>query len=160
VLQVGEQLRQAGRKRIGTLLYVAEKGSLEMDGFGFSRIGTRDEYLIFKRTGEYILKDYYGRSYLFPDCRVGVSSAGPFMPMVVETYKHPFLFGFDSGQEICLRGYKAPRDFTAESIIQVLEDGFNALLYGYDARRRNGYHSLDRVTKHVRTIDFDDYRIS
>jgi len=40
-----------------------------------------------------------------------------------------------------------------------LEEGINALLYGYDARRRNGYHSLDPTLYYVKTIEFEDYRV-
>jgi hypothetical protein len=142
------------------LLYVAHKGSLEINGFGLSRIGTSDDYLIYKRTGEYILKDYYGRSYLFPDCRVAVPTCSPFKPVVMEKYKHPFLYAHDSGQEICMHGFYPPQQFSAESAVQLLEEGINALLYGYDARRRNGYHSLDRTREYVKTVEFEDYRIS
>jgi hypothetical protein len=159
-LQVRERLGFAGARHMCTLLYLAEKGWWEIDGFGFSRISApRDEYLIFKRTDKYVLKDYYGRSYLFPPCRVGVSTVGPLRPIVVDTYKHPFLFDHAPGQEICLMEYNPPGDFTAGNIIKVLEDGLNALLYGYDARRGNGYHSLDRTREYVKTIEFDDYRI-
>ena len=30
--------------------------------------------------------------------------------------------------------------------------------YGYDGRRRNGYHSLDRTWVHIPTIEFAEYR--
>jgi hypothetical protein len=158
-LRERERFGESKRKHIATLLYLAEKGSFELDGFGFSRIGSRDDYLIYKRTGEYVLKDYYARSYLFPDCRVAVSTAGPLRPLVVETYKHPFLFGYAPKQEICMREYNWPDEFTADNIVRLLEDGINALLYGYDARRRNGYHSLDPTLYYVKTIEFVDYRV-
>ncbi|MCI0528506.1 MAG: hypothetical protein L0Y56_13790, partial [Nitrospira sp.] len=108
-----------------------------------------------KCTGEYALKDFYGRLYLFPDCRVGVSTVMPSRPFVIETYKHPFLEGHDSGQHICLRDFMPPKVFTAASVIKALEEGINALLYGYSSRRRNGYQSLDRATQHVRVTDSD-----
>jgi hypothetical protein len=154
-----ERCGEAKRNHVATLLYIAESGSFELDGFGFSRIGSRDDYLIYKRTGEYILKDYYARSYLFPDCRVAVSTAGPLRPLVVERYKHPFLFGYAPKQEICITGYEWPGKFTADNIIKLLEEGINALLYGYDARRRNGYHSLDPTVYYVKTIEFEGYRV-
>ncbi|UCF03300.1 MAG: hypothetical protein JSV14_06585 [Deltaproteobacteria bacterium] len=155
-----EQLIATVDEDMDILLYVAQKGSLEINGFGFTRIGASDDYLIYKRTGEYRLKDYYGRSYLFPDCRVAVPTFSPFKPVVMEKYKHPFLYAHDSGQEICLHGFYPPQQFSAENAIHLLEEGINALLYGYDARRRNGYHSLDRTREYVRTVEFDDYRIS
>jgi hypothetical protein len=158
-LRQRERVLESRRTHIAVLLYIAEKGSFELDGFGFSRIGCCQDYLIYKRTGEYVLKDYYARSYLFPDCRVAVSTARPFRPLVVEPYKHPFLLGHAPKQEICIRGYDWPEEFTAENVIRLLEEGINALLYGYDARRRNGYHSLDRTWQYIRTIDFEDYRV-
>jgi hypothetical protein len=78
----------------------------------------------------------------------------------MEKYKHPFLYAHDSGQEICMSGFNPPRQFSAENTIHLLEEGMNALLYGYDARRRNGYHSLDRTRVYIKTVEFDDYRIS
>ncbi|MGD8877617.1 MAG: hypothetical protein PVH75_07680 [Syntrophobacterales bacterium] len=155
-----EQIIASVNENMDILLYVAQKGSLEINGFGFTRIGTSDDYLIYKRTGEYRLKDYYGRSYQFPDCRVAVPTFSPFKPVVMERYKHPFLYAHDSGQEICMHGFYPPQQFSAEDAIHLLEEGINALLYGYDARRRNGYHSLDRTREFVRTVEFEDYRIS
>lgn len=155
-LQEREQLSKTQRKYLAMLLYIAEKGSLEIDGFGFFRMGMTDEYIIYKHTGEYALQDYYGRNYLFPDCRVGVSTIVPLKPVVLDTYKHPFLEGCDSRQPICLRGYSPPKVFTAANAINALQEGMNALLYGYSSRRRNGYHSLDRTTRYVGTIDSDD----
>ncbi len=154
-----EQLIATVAEDVDILLYIAERGSLEINGFGFTRIGRTDDYLIYKRTGEFRLKDYYGRSYLFPDCRVAVPTFSPFRPVVMEKYKHPFLYGHDSGQEICMQGFYPPQEFSAENAIHLLEEGINALLYGYDARRRNGYHSLDRRREHVKTVEFEDYRI-
>lgn len=158
-LQVREQFRQTKQKHVAMLLYIANKGSLEIDDFGFFRSGSNNEYMVYKRTGEYVLRDYYGRSYGFPDCRVAVSTSGPFIPIVIEKYKHPFLYRHDPGQEICLRDSSPPDEFNAENIISVLEEGITALLYGYNGRRRNGYHSLDPTREYIRTIEFVDYRI-
>lgn len=151
------QFGETQRKYVAILLYIAEKGGVEIGNFGFSRMGMSDDYLVYKRTGEYALKDFYGRIYLFPDCRVAVSTIVPLKPLVLDTYKHPFLEGHDSGQHICLRHFSPGREFTAANAIKALEEGINALLYGYSSRRRNGYHSLDRITGYVRTLDFDDY---
>lgn len=159
-LQDRERLTDAQRKHFCTLMYIAEKGALEIDGFGFYRIGSGDDYLVYKRTGEYVLKDYYARSYLFPDCRVAVPTMRPFKPMVLERYKHPFLRDHNSKQEICMKEFNSPDKFTADNIIRILERGINALLYGYDARRRNGYHSLDITRHYIKTIEFEDYRIN
>lgn len=153
------QLEDTKLRHMAALLYIAETGSFDLDGFGFSRIGAKDEYIIYKWTGEYILKDYYDQSYRFPGCRVAVSTAGPLRPIVLERYKHPFLFGYTQNQEICMRGYDWPSEFNAENVIRVLEDGINSLLYGYDARRRNGYHSLDPTLYYVKGIEFVEYRL-
>jgi hypothetical protein len=154
-----ERFGESKRNHVAALLYLEEKGSFELDDFGFFRLGSRDEYLVYKHTGEYFLKDYYARSYRFPDCRVAVSTYGPFRPVVVEFYKHPFLLGHAPKQEICISGYKWPDQFTADNMVRLLEEGINALLYGYDARRRNGYHSLDPTLYYVKTIEFEDYRV-
>ncbi|MBW1917477.1 MAG: hypothetical protein JRI57_05580 [Deltaproteobacteria bacterium] len=155
-----QQLVRTQSTYLPILLALARQGSLEVDGFGFFKTGFSNEYIIYKHIGEYVLKDYYGRFYLFPDCRVAVSTLAGLQPLVLERYKHPFLFGYASWQKICTGDYETTKNFTAENVIQALEEGINALYYGYNSRRRNGYHSLDRITQHVRTVDFDDYRIS
>jgi|GEM_PF-370054 len=157
VLQEREEFIATHRNYVATLLYLAEKGSLEIDGFGFTRIGASNDYLVYKHTGEYALQDYYGRFYLFPDCRVGVTTIMPLKPIVVDSYKHPFLEGHASGQVICMRHFKPPRVFSAENIINTLEEGINTLLYGYSSRRRNGYHSLDQITRNVQTVELEDW---
>jgi hypothetical protein len=183
ILDAQEPPGAEARYRMRTLLHVAERGALEVDGFGFRRIGAGDDYLIYKHTGEYALRDYYGRLYLFPDCRVAVFTGATLKPFVVETYKHPFLEGRDSGQAICLRNRTPAMGFSATAVVDALEEGINALLYGYSSRRRNGYHSLEgfpkrtgspglgdssvagptdapvRRMRHILDVDFEDYRI-
>jgi hypothetical protein len=142
------------------MLYIADTGEIDIDGFGFIRNNSyKGEYLVYKRTGDYVLKDYYARSYLFSDCRVAISTYAPFWPFVIEKYKHPFLLRHKAGQEICMKDYRPPDELTAENIIRVLEEGLTAMRYGYDGRRRNGYHSLDKTWVHIPTIDFEEYRI-
>jgi hypothetical protein len=146
------------RRYAALLDYLADQGSLELDGFGFTRLRSRTEYRIYKRTGTYALKDFYGRPYIFPDCRVAVSTQGRLKPIVIEHYKHPLLRRHASGQEICLpKDFKPSLTFSAAAAIKSLEAGINALYYGYNARRRNGYHSLDRIRQQP-VLDFDDYR--
>jgi hypothetical protein len=183
LLSAKEGLDTRPTRRLAILRCVAQKGALEIDGFGLSRTGPGDDYLIYKRTGEYALKDYYGRLYLFPDCRVAVSTAAGLRPFVVETYKHPFLEAHDSGQGICLKRFTAARTFSGSAVVEALQEGINALLHGYSSRRRNGYHSLEgllrsvprpgpddpgtpeppddrpRRKRHILDVDFDDYRI-
>jgi hypothetical protein len=155
-----EQFSRMKPEHIATLLYIADTGFLEIDGFGFIRKNAyRNEYYVYKRSGDYILKDYYGRSYLFPNCRVTVSTYMPFRPFVMEKYKHPFLLKYKSGQEICIKNFNPPDEPTDKCIINTLEEGLTALQYGYDPRKRNGYHSLDKLWIHIPTIDFEDYII-
>jgi len=159
-LKVREQFSQAKPKHIAILLYLADTGSLEIDGFGFTRNNSHTgEYFVFKRTGEYVLKDYYARSYLFPDCRIAVSTYSPFRPFVMEKYKHPFLLSHKTRQEICMKNFVPSNELEVKNVIRTLEEGLTAMRYGYDARRRNGYHSLDRTWVYIPTIDFEDYRI-
>jgi hypothetical protein len=159
-LKVRERFSQAKPEHIAILLYIADTGSLEIDGFGFIRNNSyKGEYSVYKRTKEYVLTDYYARSYLFPECRVAVSTYSPFRPFVMEKYKHPFLFGHKSGQEICMKDFVPSNELSAKNVIRTLEEGLTALHYGYDSRRRNGYHSLDKTWVYIPTIDFEDYRI-
>ncbi len=146
--------------RTALLLYLRERGELELDGFGFfpdSR--SAGDYWVYKRTGEYFLQDYFGRPYLFPDCRVAVSTRERLRPVVWEKYKHPFLRRHAPRQEICLpREYQVPQAAGPREIIAALEAGLTALYYGYNPRRRNGYHSLDRH-RGEQLVSFDDYRL-
>jgi hypothetical protein len=149
----------AQEHRLAVLLYLAEQGSLELDGFGFTRFRRGQDYRIYKRTGPYVLKDYFGRLYLFPDCRVAVATLGRLRPVVVDHYKHPFLRHQGPGQEICAGAETQHLTFSAKNVIQALEEGINALCYSYDSRRRLGYHRLDALPGMMRLVDFDDYRI-
>jgi hypothetical protein len=147
--------------QLAVLLSIAAQGALEVDGFGFSRDQKHPgEYLVYKRTGEYLLKDYFGRLYLFPDCRVGVATTGPFHPMVLEMYKHPLLRRIGSRQKICLNDYQPASEFGAAGVIKALEEGLGALFYGYNSRKRNGYNSLDTYGRHQTAVDFEDWRLA
>jgi hypothetical protein len=156
MLAHGAGLDGTPRGRIALRLYLAGAGSMEIDGFGFVRRGAADDYFVYKRTGAYALKDFYGRLYLFPDCRVAVSTDPPLRPFVFEVYKHPFLEDCDSGQPICLRDFDPPSAFSAEGAVRALEEGLNALLRGYSSRRRNGYHSLEKMPRFAGTAEPDD----
>lgn len=146
-------------EHVALLLYLMDKGTFEVDGFGFQRIGSGPGYTVFKHTGDYALKDYYGRLYLFPDCRVAVVTDRLLKPVVLEKYKHPFLLGFAAGQEICLGNETHAEHFSARAAIEAIEAGIGTLFYGYNSRQRNGYHSLDSTNMYVRGVGFDEYRI-
>jgi hypothetical protein len=154
-----ERFRETPREDLATILYLADSGSLEIDGFGFFRQVETGDYVIYRHTGAYALRDYFARLYLFPDCRVAVSTRGRLQPLVLDRYKHPFLFGHEAGQEICLRHFLAPQEFSAANVIAALEEGLATLYYGYHPRLRNGYHSLDPLTQMGRSVDFTEYRI-
>lgn len=150
---------EAQEHRLAVLLYLADRGSLELDGFGFTRLRKGQDYRIYKRTGSYALKDYFGRLYLFPDCRVAVATLGRLRPVVVDHYKHPFLRQHGPGQAICVGPETQHLTFSAKNVIQALEEGINALCYSYDSRRRQGYHRLDALPGMMRLVDFEDYRV-
>jgi hypothetical protein len=155
-----QDLLDLPKPELAVLLDIAARGAVEVDGCGCCPDKRYPgEYLVYKRTGEFVLQDYFGRFYLFPDCRVGVSTAGPFHPMVLDTYKHPLLRGFGSRQKICLTDYQPALEFSAKAVIRALEEGLNALYYGYNSRKRNGYNSLDSFGRHLSVIDFEDLRL-
>jgi hypothetical protein len=157
--QVQEFLDLPG-PQLAALLEIVARRTVEVDGFGCVPDKKHPgEYLVYKRTGAFLLQDYFGRPYLFPDCRVGVSTAGPFHPMVLEKYKHPLLRRFSSRQQICLKDYQAASDFSAAAVIKALEEGLGALFYGYNPRKRNGYNSLDGYGRHLSVVDFEDWRL-
>ncbi|ROQ90825.1 hypothetical protein [Desulfosoma caldarium] len=141
------------------MLYVLTRGALEVNGFGFFHRPFDGALVVYKRTGRYALMDYYQRLYLFPDCRVAVSSVD-LWPVVVEKYKHPLLARYQPWQRICLGHAPRGRTFNARDIFRSIEDGLNALYHGYDARKRNGYHSLEGLSAIEREINFDDLRVS
>lgn len=143
---------------VGFMLFVLSRGALEVDGYGFLRRAFDGAVVIYKRSGPYALRDYYNRLYLFPDCRVAVTSQD-LWPVVMDNYKHPLLARHQPWQRICLGRSPAGRSFTAAHIIRSLEDGLNALYHGYDPRKRNGYHPLDQLPGLQRDIHFEDLKI-
>ena len=111
------------------LLEIAAGGAVEVDGCGcLPDLQHPGEYWVYLRTGAFALQDYFGRLYLFPDCRVAVSTAGPWQPLVLETYKHPLLRRFEPRQQICLNDYHPDLEFSAGAIRRALEEGINALV--------------------------------
>jgi hypothetical protein len=155
-----QDLLDLPERELAVLLTVAARGALEVDGCGCGPDRRHaGEYWIYMRTGDYLLQDYFGRLYLFPDCRVAVSTAGPLQPIVLERYKHPLLRQFEEGQQICLTDFQPETEFSAAGAIRALEEGLNALYYGYNSRKRNGYNSLDRFGRHLSVVDFEDCRI-
>ncbi len=160
LLQSRLQFAKLQKEYIAVLLFAQETGAMELNGSGFFRKKDTGEYYVYARTGQYALKDYYDRIYLFADCRVGVSTFGPMVPYVVEKYKHPFLLGYEPFQKICVRGDFTPDwEFSAAGAIQAIEEGISALFHGYNNRRGNGHHRLDAMWMENNSIVFDDLRI-
>ncbi len=160
LLQSRDQFANLQRKYIAVLLFAKETGVFELNGSGFFRDGKTSEYYVYVHTGQYALKDYYGRLYLFPDCRVAVPTHGPLVPYVVEQYKHPFLKGYERFQKICVTENFIPDwKFSASGAILAIEEGINALFHGYNSRRGNGYHRLDSMKIEKISIVFDDLQI-
>lgn len=156
----GSPASDSGKKGAALLLFLKETGFFEMRGAGFFRDRKTSEYYVYVRTGQYALKDYQGRIYLFPDCRVAVPARGPTVPYVAEKYKHPFLWGNAPFQKICVTEEFVPDwKFSASGAIRALEEGIDALFHGYNARRGNGYHRLDGMRIDRNSIVFDDLRI-
>jgi hypothetical protein len=154
-----ERFQGADARESALLLHLQDRGALEIGGVGFTRMGASRDYCLYKRTGEYALKDYFGRVYIFPDCRVAVYTSRRLKPVVLEKYKHPLLRRHAAGQHICLPNFQPPAEFTPAGAVAALEEGLNALFYGYNYRRRNGYHSLDRLPRQERLVDFEDHRV-
>ena len=156
-----QDLLNLPERELAVLLTAAARGAVELDGCGcFPDSQRTGEYWIYLRTGDYVLQDYFGRPYLFPDCRVAISTGGPWHPIVLERYKHPLLRRFAKRQKICLTNYQPGGEFSAAAAIRALEEGLNALFYGYNSRKRNGYNSLDEFGRHLSVVDFEDWRLS
>jgi len=160
LLRNREQFSRLQEKYIAILLFIRERGALELSGCGFFKSDQSSEYYVYVHTGEYALKDIYGRVYLFPDCQVAVSTIGPLVPYVLDRYKHPFLKADNKLQKICVRGDFVPGwKFSASGAVQALEEGLNALFYGYNSRRGNGYHRLDGMKIEENSVVFDDLMV-
>jgi hypothetical protein len=156
-----QELLKLPERELAVLLSAAARGAVELEGCGCCPDSQHaGEYWIYLRSGDYVLQDYFGRPYLFPDCRVAISTAGPWHPIVLERYKHPLLRRFEKGQQICLTDYQPDGEFSGPGVIRALEAGLNALFYGYNSRKRNGYNSLDGFGRHLSVVDFEDWRLS
>ncbi len=128
-----EALAKKNLEGIATLLCLQDQKEFEIEDFGFLSNGGR--HTLYLKTGEYALRDFDGRVYLFPPCKVGVViSEGELysQPHFLDPeYRHPF------GNDICIHnGYKQGKDKT-ENIINALEAGIKTVLFGYIDNVRN-----------------------
>jgi len=136
------------------LLYLSENTL----NFEIGDFGVKDDW-IYLKVGEYALRDFDGKVYRFPPCKVGVTydSSSPF---VLDKYKHPFLKSHEKEQKICIGNQSIGGETEAEAIIRGLEIGVNTLLYGYFGSLKP-YHTLDGKVHHGSyEIEFNDYLIS
>tara|TARA_Y100000034_G_scaffold41320_2_gene50867 strand:- start:24299 stop:25492 length:1194 start_codon:yes stop_codon:yes gene_type:complete len=161
IIKENEKFVEKNKEHIKTLLYLKDRGSLEIDGFGFFR--SDGGYNIYKNTGEYALKDFNGDIYLFSNCQVGINTSRISTLRVLNSYKHPFLENYESGQKICIRNKNLNSKFNAKNIINSLETGISTMFYGYTNKNDfNGYHILDGKIHHGgdRSLKFQSNKIS
>ena len=132
------ELAKNNKQYLATILYLKDKASLEIEGFGFYEQG--DGYMVYKHTGPYALKDFDGKIYRFEDCKVGMKVADDhiYSPAVLNNYKHPFLEYSRSNQTICLGHAKIPREFSKKNLIKAFEIGLGVILQGYTNERNFG----------------------
>jgi len=136
------------------LLYMDSLNGFEIGDFGFER---RDN-MVYKRIGEYALKDFNGEVYLFPECRVGVPF-GQTNSCVLDKYKHPFLPYRGTPSYICIGNAEITGDSSAKYTINAIDAGINALLYGYFNKEHfKGYHWLG--SSYDGRYYFEEYRVS
>jgi hypothetical protein len=146
-LKEHQDLMEKNRNYIATLLYLKDKNELEIDGFGFfkdkkNKVNSGG-YWVYVHTGEYALKDFNGKLYLFGDCRVGVNTNQLDVPHVIDQYSHPFLRDYRmSYQSICIKDRNLSNTFSAGNLIRSLQTGLNTILYGYV--KSEGFHPYHR----------------
>ena len=141
------------------LKYLSDTTAFEINGFGFQQVSDFGR-VIYKRIPEYALKHFDGRIYLFPECRVGAALDGG-RPIVIESYKHPFLSGYRSRQSICVGNANITGRSNSALTINAIEAGITALLHGYyNERNFNGYHGLGGCRYHGEYVVFDDYLVT
>ncbi|MEM4641097.1 MAG: hypothetical protein QXW65_01085 [Candidatus Pacearchaeota archaeon] len=157
-----EKLEKTDKKiaEIATLLWLQEQNQFELDDFGFCKrsygyisndngdpIGN-EGHTVYLKIEKYALRDFDGKVYLFPACKVGVhiDYQNLYGPLVLGNYEHPFLKYQKNDQKICIGNAKIEGNTKAERIKNMLEIGKNVLLYGYfnDSKEFKPYHRLNK----------------
>ncbi|MEM5868814.1 MAG: hypothetical protein QXL09_02590 [Candidatus Aenigmatarchaeota archaeon] len=130
-----EKLKKEEIADIATLLWLQSQSQFEFDDFGFLKYSDGGGYTVYiKIDEEYALRDFDGKIYLFPPCKVAVNvnASGFSKPFVLGKYSHPFIKYFDQlDQPICIGNAEIRGNTKAEKIKNALEIGKNVLLYGY-----------------------------
>jgi hypothetical protein len=154
-------MKETNTRYLASILFLKDAGDFEFENFGFEK--QEGCYLTYVKLKEYALKDFDGRIYLFPPCRVGTCvtlSGEVHEPIVVDRYKHPFLESYAQKQKICIVDFELKGDTIGKRIISAIEQGISTLLYGYYSRDFIGYRYLDGTTRRGPEISFSEYRIS
>jgi hypothetical protein len=167
---------------LATLSYLKSLNEFEIGKFGFLKVGANygagKDYVVYAKTGDYILQHFNGDYYFFSSCRVGVRvnenaktiDAGISDPIVIESYSHPFLSRDDSpGSTICIatRG-NIEYDETGKRIVKTLEEriinqidaGLRTIMCGYISKNIHPYRWLDDSSLRGNRISNKDKRIT
>jgi len=169
-IMLKKEMNRKNLDYIATMLYMKDAENFELGNFGFIKNYTGPNYndlayAIYVKTGEYALRDFDGKIYLFPSCRVGtgITKEGNIQedPFVLDEYKHPFLYSWDNNMEICVGDARTRGNSKIEDAIICLEAGVNALLFGYfNEEDFNGYNYLNGTHNAGNSVDFDNYLTS
>jgi hypothetical protein len=151
-------MKETNTRYLAAMLYLKDVRNFEFENFGFEK--QEGYYLTYVKLKEYALKDFDGRIYLFPPCRVGTCvtfSGEVHKPIVVDRYKHPFLEDYAQKQTICIVNFELKGNTAGKRVISAIEQGISTLLYGYySSNNFRGYHRLDGSGM----ISFSEYEIS
>ena len=167
-IQSRKEIALKNRNYAAAMLYLKDAENFELDNFGFIKESQR-EYTAYIKTGEYALRDFSGRVYLFPSCKVGTHIEGDYgslicyHPKIIERYKHPFLPQNCENQNICIRNREYEGKIGAKRITGALEAGKDTLLFGYFNKSDfNGYLYLNGIRRNhpYSDVNFDNYLIS
>ena len=130
---------------------LAKKNKFEKNGAGFEKKSS--SYYVYVKTGKFAMKSPHNKNYyVFPEAKIGVQirySSGRFIvdpPVVMNSYKHPFLSGTGSMQRICLGHFRSSDAIrgksTEESTRILLDAGRKNIVMGY-VTGGNPYKSLN-----------------
>jgi hypothetical protein len=139
------EVSSKNKEYIATLLYLQDKPSFELDGFGFQKSGEgrSSKYTVYARTGKYALKEFGSRGgyvYLLGDAKVAIQTEDMW-PKVLGSYRHPFLSG--GGGRLCIVHYNSPGTFNGPNAIKALTTGLNTMFYGYI--RSDSFHPYNHL---------------
>ena len=149
-IRLKEEIFKKSLDYAATMLYLKDAKDFELENFGFIR-KSKNDYVAYIKTEEYALRDFDGKVYLFPPCKVGVHTDNycDQKPIVLNRYGHPFLPYSGENQYICIGNAKIRGKGLGETMISALEKGINAMLFGYLGNDNPHHHEL-RNFSHLR----------